>query len=377
MKEQMTPRERVRTALSHRQPDRVPIDCGGKSTTIESLAYRDLLRFLSLDERDMYAFLRDHIIPEEDILDRFGVDTRYIYDTEPWIWKHTEGEIEYDEWGIGWEKRPGSLYFEPVSFPMADVTSMDDLAEYTWPKPAPLLLQERWESEAKRLHHETEYAVIGESIGMGIFESMWFLLGLEKMMIDFYERPTFLEELMDKILEIKIEQYDAYLSRVGRYIDVINVTDDLGTQQGPMISPAMYRRMIKPRQREWYAAIKKKTDAKLFIHSCGNIIEFIPDLIEIGIDIINPVQVSAAEMEDTARLKSEFGRDIVFWGGGCDTQEVLPFGTVKDVEREVKRRIADLSAGGGFIFAPVHNIQPGVPPENIVTLYETAKNYGT
>ena len=165
------------------------------------------------------------------------------------------------------------------------------------------------------------------------------------------------------------------LAEVGPNLDVVMVAEDLGSQDGPLISPEMYRRMVKPAQKRIWQFIKSRTNAKLFLHSCGSVRQFIPDLIEIGVDILNPVQVAAGSM-DPSELKREFGKDLTFWGGGCDTQRVLTFGTPDDVEREVRRRIRELAPGGGFVFNQIHNIQPGVPPENVMRMFETVLAHG-
>jgi len=187
--------------------------------------------------------------------------------------------------------------------------------------------------------------------------------------------PQFAERMMDRITDIYIESCSNYLDELGKYLQVFIYYDDLCGQDGWLIRPDLYRKMIKPKQRRLVEAVKRKTDAKLFYHSCGASYDLIPDLIDIGFDIINPVQVSARGM-DTLRLKRDFGRDIVFWGGGVDTQQVLPFGKPAEVVDEVKRRIDDLAPGGGFVFAAIHNIQAFVPPENIVAAFDTALDYG-
>ena len=166
------------------------------------------------------------------------------------------------------------------------------------------------------------------------------------------------------------------LQRVGPYIQVIMICDDIATQRGPMISPDLYRARIKPRQAKLIEVIKRHTDAYVMYHACGATKEFLPDFIDIGVDIFNPVQVGAVGMDDTASLKREFGRDLTFWGGACENQKILPFGTPDEVREETKRRIDDLAPGGGFVFSPVHNIQDGVPPENILAMFEVAHEYG-
>jgi uroporphyrinogen decarboxylase len=186
--------------------------------------------------------------------------------------------------------------------------------------------------------------------------------------------PKFADRLMEGITDVYIRSYNNYLDELA-YIQVFTFWDDVCTQDGWLIRPDLYRQMIKPKQKRLVEAIKKKTNAKLFYHSCGATYDLIPDLIEIGFDILNPVQVSARGM-DTQRLKRDFGKEIVFWGGGVDTQRVLPFGKPEEVVEEVKRRIDDLAPGGGFVFAAVHNIQAFVPPANVVAAFDTALEYG-
>jgi uroporphyrinogen decarboxylase len=212
-------------------------------------------------------------------------------------------------------------------------------------------------------------------IGGGIFEQPARTMGLQNFLMALLTEPKFADRLMEQITDIYIESCDSYLDELGRYLQVFTFWDDVCTQDGWMIRPEIYRTMIKPKQKRLVEAIKKKTDAKLFYHSCGATFDLIPDLIEIGFDILNPVQVSARGM-DTKRLKQEFGKDMVFWGGGVDTQRVLPFGKPEEVVEEVKRRIDDLAPGGGFVFAAIHNIQAFVPPENIVAAFDTALTYG-
>jgi uroporphyrinogen decarboxylase len=212
-------------------------------------------------------------------------------------------------------------------------------------------------------------------IGGGIFEQPARVMGMEKFLMALLTEPAFADRLMGTITDIYIESCNRYLDHVGPYIQVFTFWDDVAGQDGWMINPSLYRKLIKPKQKRLVEAIKKKTNAKLFYHSCGATRELIPDLIEIGFDILNPVQVSARGM-DTRQLKADFGKEMVFWGGGIDTQKILPFGKPAEVVDEVKRRIDDLAPGGGFVFSAVHNIQAYVPPENIVAAFDTARTYG-
>jgi uroporphyrinogen decarboxylase len=209
----------------------------------------------------------------------------------------------------------------------------------------------------------------------GIMQHTAILLGFERYYDCFSTDLSFLLNVMEKVLEFEFAYMDTVLPEVKDYVQIVSTSDDLGTQSGPMINPEIYREWIKPLHKSLIEHIKRRCDAKIFFHSCGAISQFIPDLIEIGVDILNPVQVSANKM-DSKKLKSEYGKDITFWGGGCDTQGVLPRGTPKDVRTEVLNRITDFAPGGGFVFCPVHNIQPEVPPANLVSMYDTLLDHG-
>ena len=374
MKE-MTPRERVLTSLNHEEPDRVPLDLGGLATTIEAVPYNELKKYLGI-RSETKLFLRDHVDPPEEILERFGIDTRYVRMKPPRNFKvQIDSDNSYlDEWGTRWKKPESSLYWDPVDYPLKDAT-IEDLETHNWPDPHDPGRTEGLREEAKWLREKTDCAIIADTPSLGIFESASICLrGIERLMMDLILEKPFAKALLDKVADIQIEFFRHYLDAVGEYIDVIMVTDDLGAENGPLISPELYRELIKPAERKLWQFIKDNTKAYLFLHSCGSISKFIPDLIEIGVDILNPIQVSAKDM-DTKRLKEEFGDRLTFWGG-VDTQRVLPFGSPEEVEREVKRRIADTAPGGGYVLTAVHNIQAGVPPENICMMYDAARKYG-
>lgn len=374
MKE-MTPRERVLASLSHEEPDRVPLDLGGLATTIESVPYDELKKYLGI-KGETRLFLRDHVDPPEEVLERFGIDTRYIRIKPPKNFKvQIEPDNSYlDEWGTRWKKPESSLYWDPVDHPLKDAT-IEDLETYNWPDPHDPGRTEGLREEAKRLREKTDYAIVADTPLLGIFESASVCLrGIERFMMDLILDKPFAKALLDRVADIHIEFFRHYLDAVSEYIDVIVVSDDLGCENGPLISPELYREIIKPAERKLWQFIKNHTKAYLFLHSCGSISKFIPDLIEIGVDILNPIQVSAKDM-DTKRLKEEFGDRMTFWGG-VDTQGVLPFGSPEEVEGEVKRRISDAAPGGGYVLTAVHNIQAGVPPENICMMYDAARKYG-
>jgi len=372
----MNSRERVLTALRHKEPDRIPIDLGGLPSGIEVEAYDNLKKLIGF-QSETKTFVRDHVEIDEPILERFGVDTRYIRIKSPRGYKRTldKNNSYVDLWGTRWAKPPSSLYWDMVDYPIKEPT-MEALQNYSWPDPDDPGFVEGLRERAKKLYETTGYALVVDLTGFGVFEQGWALRGMENFFMDFAANPTFAGALMQGVADYKISLWGHILDAVGDYVQVVMEADDLGTQQGPMVSPEAYRRLIKPAQKRVWQFIKGRTHAFLFLHSCGSVREFIPDFIEMGLDILNPVQVAAKDM-DPIELKREFGKDLTFWGGGCDTQHVLSFGAPDDVEKEVKRRVSELAPGGGFVFNPVHNIQPHVPPENILRMFETALQYGT
>ncbi|MFN2221963.1 MAG: uroporphyrinogen decarboxylase family protein [Candidatus Promineifilaceae bacterium] len=380
----MNSRERVMLALNHQEADRVPIDLG--STIISSIhknAYLDLKPYLGLkiEPLRMCDFVQQLPYVDEALLERFGVDFRMVQlpaATAPDVKHFEEGDYYafVDRWGSKLHMpKDNGLYFDWVDFPIKEPT-MAALDAYQWPRPDPPETKPQLRQQAQYLYENTDYALVGSAIiGGGIFEQPARTMGLENFLMALLAEPAFADRLMGQITDIYIESCNNYLDQVGEFLQVFTYWDDLNSQSGWMISPDIYTRLIKPKQRRLVEAIKSKTDAKLFFHGCGAVSELIPHLIDLGFDIVNPVQVSAAGM-DTRWLKKEFGQDIVFWGGGVDTQQVLPFGTPDQVRDEVKRRLDDLAPGGGFVFAAVHNIQAFVPPENIVAAFDTALEYG-
>jgi uroporphyrinogen decarboxylase len=372
----MTPRERVLAALGHREPDRVPLDLGGLSTTIETDPYQELKAHLGITSKTE-LFLRDHVDPPEELLEEFQIDTRYIRIGRPQNVKvQIDSDNSYvDEWGTRWKKPESSLYWDPVDWPLKDAM-IEDLETYAWPDPSDPGRTEGLREKARQLHEETDYAIVADMPVLGVFETSGVCLrSIERFMMDLVLDKPFAEALLNKLADLHMELYGRYLDAVGEYIDVIVVSDDLGGEHAPLISPEIYREMVKPAQKRLWQFIKSKTKAYLFMHTCGSVYRLIPDLIELGVDTLNPIQVAAKDM-DTKRLKKEFGDRLAFWGG-VDTQKVLPYGSPQDVEEEVKKRIADLAPGGGYILTAVHNIQAGVSPENICTMYDAAREYGT
>jgi uroporphyrinogen decarboxylase len=380
----MTPRERVSAALAHREPDRIPIDLGGTlATSITAAAYVPLRAHLGLPAQTVTIFEQTQQLPYlgEDLLVRLGVDTRAVaLPRERAFHPDLRDEGAYWAWTDAWGAtlrmpKDGGLYYDWVEHPLPEVT-VEAIDAYRWPdfEPADELAAIR--VEAVRLHDETDFALVGSAnLGSGIFEQACLMAGMETFMMAMVTDRPAAERLLDGITDFLVEEAVRYLDGIGPFLDAYLYGDDVASQATWMISPESYTALIKPRQRRLFQAIKSRTDAKLIYHGCGAVFDLIPHLIEIGVDALNPVQVSARGM-DSGRLKATYGRDIAFWGGGVDTQRVLPFGSEQDVRDEVRRRIEDFAPGGGFVFASVHNIQAQVPPRNIVAAFEAARRSG-
>jgi uroporphyrinogen decarboxylase len=267
----------------------------------------------------------------------------------------------------------GAPYFEPTYHPLANATTV---AEVEALELAPVTEAElAWmQAEGRRLRATTDRAIMGHT-GYNVYEGAQQLRGWEQFMVDLGSNPELAQAILQKQADHACENLTRVLGAVGEYIDIVQTGDDLGTQGGPQLSPRMYRNLVKPYQKQVYAHIKALCDKPLFLHSCGGIYPLLPDLIEAGVNIINPVQFTAAGME-AVRLKREFGRDLVFWGGGCDTQHILPEASPAEVRDHVRRQIEIFAPGGGFVFNQVHNIQSGVPAENIIAMLDAAYTYG-
>ena len=372
----MTSRERLLRALNHQEADRVPIDMGTPVTSIHREAYVRLKEHLGLPDRDYELIdnMQQVVRIEDHVLKRFGVDTRQLFLKPVKPWQKLPGGGLVDEWGVKWKASAGDHYYDMYESPLTRAT-IEDLDRYDWPDPSDPGRVEGLGEEARELYDNTDGAIVLNGFGEAIFGVPSWIRGHIQFYTDFIADPDFLNSFLDRMLEYAMGLARNALDAVGRYVHVVRISDDMGSEKGLIISPDHYREFIKPRQEKLYRYIKEHSDAKVLLHACGSIYEIIPDLIEIGVDALNPVQVSARDM-DSRKLKREFGERITFWGGGCDTQRVLPFGTVEEVIDEAKQRIRDLAPGGGFVFAPVHNIQYDVTAEKIVALYDTALETG-
>jgi uroporphyrinogen decarboxylase len=381
----MDSRSRVESALKHREPDRVPFDLGGTETSgIHRIALKNWLSFNGFPESEprICSLATQSGAVEEEVVHRFGIDVRCLRVRQPaaasvQVRKEGDSSVFQDEWGIRWRMPlDGGLYYDICSHPLAGFSTVQEIERYRWPDTAEPSRYAGLKQDARALTTSGRPALVLERHTGGIFETSWWQRGLENLLVDMASDSRLAEALLHKMLEHKLLYWEKALEQVGDQILVAAEADDLATQSGLLMSKGMYRKYLKPLHRQLFAFIKGKAPAvKLFYHSCGAVAELIPDLLEAGVDILNPIQVSAAGM-DTRKLKREYGKDLVFWGGGVDTQRVLPYGTPEQVHDEVKRRIEDLAPGGGFVFSAVHCIQSDVPPQNIQAMWEALREYG-
>ncbi|MCL4377961.1 MAG: uroporphyrinogen decarboxylase family protein [Actinobacteria bacterium] len=398
----MKNRERIISTLNHKEPDRLPVDLGSTdSSGITWIAYNNLKRALGLSTKTQVFDLMQMIVKvEHEVLQFVGSDAAaLIFEPEKWktfefikgypleipekvqIQEKDNGEmIIYSGNGMPACKRPKcGFYFDTIYNPLKDSKSLEDIDKgfsFMESYDMPYYMDESFDSlkqRARNLHQNTDYAVVA-NLWVHLLAAGQDLRGFENFMMDLILNKKMAQRFFEKQIEAYIPRIDRYIEMVGDYIDIIQVNDDLGTQNGPQFNRELYKEILKPYHKKLWQYIKQKSKKYLLLHSCGSIYELIPDLIEIGIDAINPVQVSARNM-DSKKLKIEFGKDITFWGGGCDTQKILPFGKPGDVKEEVKKRVEDLSGNGGFVFCQVHNIQPDVPVENILAMYEAVREF--
>jgi uroporphyrinogen decarboxylase len=368
----MTSRDRVLCALAHEEPDRVPIFFGASgATTLLAPAYDRLKDYLGIHaETRVFSRALQYAFLDEEVMRRFGADGRILLPNAVTssLQKELADGAFVDHLGVPWKRSPGNYYYEVIQPPLAEA-GLDDIARYPWPDTAH---PSRFTglSQRARAIRDAGFAVVALS-GVNPFETACLLRGVEKWLTDLALEPELAHALLRALTDQQKAVAERLLEEAGEYIDVLVTGDDLGSQDAPLISPLMYRDIVKPYHAELLSAIKARTRARVFYHSDGNILPLLDDLVEIGVDLLNPVQVSAAAMGDTAALKKRFGNRLSFCGA-IDTQSVLPRGTTADVRQEVRRRIQDLAPGGGYILASVHCIQPDVPPQNICAMLEEA-----
>lgn len=370
----ITRRERVLTAISHQQTDKVPIDFGGtRDSSIVIEGYEKLKKYFGIETEDELCDRMMRVVKvDERILQALDIDTRSIF-PGPLTPKENLAHRKYkDGWGVERVHPESSYYFDQVSFPLSGEISISDILNYPWPDPNDLRLIEGLHERLHWIRENTDCASI-LTIPAPFIHISQYLRGFEDWFTDFIFNPKRLEVLFDAVLDINMQIARNELKAIGQEVDIVICADDLGTQRGLQISREHYLKYIHPRLEKYFRQIHDLSPAKLLLHSCGSIVDILDDLIEIGVDIINPVQVTAYGM-DPKQLKKRFGKRIAFWGA-MDTQYILPKGTVGDVKRMVEERIEQLGEGGGYVLSSCHNIQPDVPVENIIVMFQHVKEY--
>jgi uroporphyrinogen decarboxylase len=380
----LTPRERVLTAIHHEQPDRVPIVIGvSNATGIKMKPYKGIKEIIGVDAPDEYIYDWPELgtaLVDEDTMRRLHSDVRGVLDLEPETVRQRNREREphsdcIDSWGSGQiEITPGDWF--PGVHPLQEAQTIEDLESYSdWPDMSDPSRIAHVRDTARRLAEENHYAILATPWLLFPFERAYAMQGMETFLLNMARDRDFAAALLKKIAVYCKQLMGPFLGELGDNVDIVKIGDDLGTQESLMISPRMYRDILKPIHADFISFIKARTKAKVLFHSDGDVATLIDDFVEIGVDILNPIQTSAGTMSDLRSLKKRHGSNIVFCGG-IDTHRILPFGTVEEVRQEVKRVIEILGPGGGFMIGAVHTVMNDVPPENVLAMVDAAEEFG-
>lgn len=383
----MNSRERINKALNFQEADRVPYDLAATTWTgITNTAYQKFLKYQSIEaeEPNWADVIQQIVIPSEKVLTELNADVRGVFPLTSHNWDvylklSDKGDyFEYvDEWDFTHHFPKNGFWFSLVKSPMEQIDFMEEgiVDKGTWPNARD---PQRWKGLRQQAIHykKAGKTVFTKGLCAGLFEMHQRVRGMENAMLDPFIYAENSDKLIGKLTDLKIEFWDEALNQLGDVIDIVGEGDDYGTQQSQLIAPEQFKQYYLPHFKRIMSFIKhKKPEVKILFHSCGNVRPVIPDFIEMGVDILNPVHVTATGMEPV-QLKKDFGKDIVFWGGGVDTQHILPSGTPQQVKDDVKRNIEALAPGGGYVFSTVHNIQAEVPPQNFVAMIEALNEFG-
>jgi uroporphyrinogen decarboxylase len=380
--------ERVKAALEHKESDRIPFDLGSAAVTgININALRSLREYLGMSD---VVTVKDRITQiadiQDDLIERLKIDVKCVAPVPPsqnGLSKDLGVENGYDriidEWGMGWRMPvTGGHYYDLFRSPLSSAESIADIEKYPWPDAFDMVRYADLKVQADKIVYCEKKAYFLERMSSGMWEHAMWMRGYEQFYIDMMMNPGIVQAIMEKILEVNMQYWERALATVGENVLIVSMADDLGSQNSLLVDLATYKEQIWPFHKRLFDFVKSKAKTKIYIffHNDGAVMETFPLLIEAGVDIMNPFQVNCTGM-DTKKFKKEFGKDLTIWGGSCDNQVLMPFGTPQQVRDETRRRIEDLASGGGFIFAPIHVIQNGVPPENIMAWWETLQEYGS
>lgn len=385
----LTPRERVLATINHQEPDRVPIIMGvSNATGIKMETYRGIKKLVGIESGgtetpEGYIYNWPELGTakiDEAIMQRLHSDVRGVRDLEPASTRERNRAREphspcIDSWGSGQkEVEPGNWY--PGIHPIPKATTIEDIENYPgWPDMSDPTRIAHVQEEAQRLADENQYAIMATPWLLFPLERAFAMQGMDVFLLNLAMRPDFSKALLEKIAQKCKELMEPFLAALGENVDIIKIGDDLGTQESLLMSPKMYREILKPIHADFIKFIKERTHAKVFFHTDGDVFPLIGDFIEMGIDILNPIQTSAGSMSNLPELKKQFGKDIVFCGG-IDTQRILPTGTPAEVRDEVRRVIDILGPGGGYMVSSVHTVMNDVPPENVLAMVDAVEEFG-
>jgi uroporphyrinogen decarboxylase len=375
----MTPRERVDACLNHTEPDRVPVILGGSANHLTEQRYKLLRDHFAVTDVPRRTLVGFYSTPDYNpVLDKLGTDFRFIHMRPPanFIANALDGDFKEfrDEWGL--KHRMMGVYYDLTEPPLANDLSIERIKNFNWPDPYDPIRLVGVKEEVEALYQNTPYSIVAHRPVYGnIWEMIRALAGMENALIMTVSDQELFDYFLSTLSEVLDGYYDAFLSVVGPYVSIVEMAEDLGTNNGPMFNPEIYRKFIKPKHKKTVELIKKKApQARVMLHCDGAIRKFIPDLIDIGVDILNPIEGHLRGM-DPVELKRDFGKNLVFQGG-VDVKNVLNSGTVDDVRREVRLRIEQMAEGGGYILAPAHNFGNDIPLENMLAFFEAGQELG-
>jgi len=378
----MTSRERVLAAIHHEQPDRTPIVIGASNATgIKMRAYQRLKKKVGIQSMDQYLYDWPELgtaNPDEDTLLRLHCDVRGIQDRFPQAtYLKNQSRLAhspyYDDWGSGSTEIEPGVWF-PGIHPLSEAQAIDELERHPWPDMNDPTRVAHVRQQAQKLAQDNQYAIMATPWLLFPFERAFALQGMDHFLLNLASNQEFAQALLLKIAGLCKTLIGHFLNELGENVDIIKIGDDLGTQESLLISPQMYRRMLKPIHADYIAFIKQHTQAKVFFHTDGDVFDLIEDFIEIGVDILNPIQTSAGKMSNLAELKKRYGTRLTFCGA-IDTHHILPFGSPQQVRQEVQRVIETLERGGGYLLAAVHTIMDETPPENILAMVDAVQEF--
>lgn len=375
----MNRREAFQATLNHQEPDRVLIDYGKHIGSFHRRAYDTLKTHLGLDvETRILDRMAQNVVLDADVCQRLGIDFRWV--VPHWVGVsdiEIDGEKGYiDMWHTPHKWTDYGEYYAIHDQPLKqDTLTQADIEAYDWPNPNQPAMFSGLREQAKTWFENTDFVVGADGIKVGILQTAAQIRGYDKLFLDFAINPDMAHAVLDKISTTINEMYRHYMQAVGEYVQVVTITDDQGTQNSLMMSPAMFREFIKPRLKSLIDTIKANADVKVLMHCDGAILRIVEDLIEIGVDILNPIQTVVDGFEDTSALKEKFGERICFHGG-IDVQQVLPNASPDEIRQEVAKRMFDLGQEGGYIIAPCHNINVDIPVENTLAMFDAAQELG-